>query len=763
MLLAAFICLLLCLIVELCFPGRYGVSRLRSRSNQEGVGYQQSLQGTRQMSPAVVQACILQRSQRGKPTLTNFTMNMYDDQITAILGLSDSGKSAVANSISGSIPPQAGWVKIDDRDIARASRTVVGLSPQHNPLFANLSVKENMHFFYALRGISPHVRVRSTESYLKALELWQVRNVKSRCLCRADRRRLSVACAFCGNPRIVVLDEPSEGLEPCERRLLWDLLQSEKRCRTLIITTYHIEEADVLGDRLAIICDGQLLFNGTSTFLKNTHGSGYQLVCSQGEICEEPQLTSLVLQYIPETTASSDKPFEIAYNIPQSYCRSIVPLLQVLENGANRFNMGALGIGTTPIIKKFVKATSPGMENSRGNCAASSPEPDESLLYGCKLCINQWHAMLLKKFYHIKHNFVVFLMLFTLLIFAISALQTYFYSWPIADKYRAEVGMDFVSQDLMPLRLDIYGPNCRVAFLRDFNDENPLIQLLKMKITGCIADDISVKELDARANYLNDVYVFGIQIKQCEYQIYYSRKWLHSEAVAAAIMGYLANSGFLGLFCADPNRAMPMLIKNINFNNHPYPSIQYSENSTVRQVDCFESGSLYLNLLCVSIFSGFFAAYIVRERRIGYKLMQQVQGINMTTFWLSHLLVDWMLLSILSVSLVTTMTLLLQKNFDDEAVAYAIALILFSCALLLFLYLLMQFFTRDICAWIIPVLILFILAIPFEWPASDKVFGFLYLIPTYSAIALVHAICMEASSHRVCKDRTDKLYGGCGE
>ncbi|SPP85043.1 blast:ATP-binding cassette sub-family A member 3 [Drosophila guanche] len=762
MLMAAFTFLVLCLTVELCCPGKYGVSILRFRSNRDALSCQQNFQRNfRHLSPAVVQACILHKSQHRKPPLTNFAMNMYDDQITVILGLSDSGKSAVINAISGSIPPRSGWVKIDDRDIARTTRTAVGLSPQHNPLFANLSVKENMYFFYSLRNVSAHVRTRSTERYLKALELWQVRNVKSRCLDRADRRRLSVACAFCGNPRIVVLDEPSEGLEPCERRLLWDLLQSEKRCRTLIVTTYHIEEADVLGDRLAILCDGQLLFNGTSTFLKNTHGSGYQLVCSQGEICEEPQITSLVLQYIPETSASSDKPSEIAYSIPQDYCRNIVPLLRQLEQGANCFKMGAIGIGTMPIINKFVKATSPGSDTNRGNFASSSPEPDESLLYGYKLCCNQWNAMLLKKFYHIRHNFLVFFMLLSLLLLGASALQRYFYTWPIPVKYLPQSGADFVSQDLLPLRLEMYGPNCRVAFLRDLNDENPLIHLLKMKISGCRTDDISATDVDTYADILNDVYVFGIKINMCEYQIYYSRKFLHSEAVAASLMAYLANSGFLGLFCTEPNRPMESLTKNINFNHHPYPSIQLSENSTVRQIECFESGPLYLNLFCVSIFSGFFAAYIVRERRIGFKLMQQVEGINMTTFWLSHLFWDWMCLSIFSVSLVILMTLLLHKNFDDETVAYVIGMILFSCALLLFLYLLMQFFTREIYGWATPVLLLFVLAIPFEWPAPDKEFAFLYLIPTYSAIALMHSICIEASSYKVCKGRTDKLYAGC--
>ncbi|XP_033240666.1 retinal-specific phospholipid-transporting ATPase ABCA4-like isoform X3 [Drosophila pseudoobscura] len=763
MLMGAFISLVLCSLAELCCPGRYGASMFRRSSrDHDSLGYHQNPQRTRKMSPAVVQTLILsQRSHKGKPPLTNFAMNMYDDQITAILGLSDSGKSAITNSISGSIPPQSGSVKIDDRDIARSTRTLVGLSPQHNPLFANLTVKQNMYIFYALRGTSAHGRVRSTARYLKALELWQVRDVKGRCLSTADRRRLSVACAFCGNPRIVVLDEPTESLEPCERRLVWDLLQSEKRCRTLIITTYHIEEADVLGDRLAILCDGNLLFNGTSTFLKNTHGSGYQLVCSQGEVCEEPQITSLITSYIPETTASSDKPFEISYSIPQSYCRSIVPLLKELEGGANCFNMGAIGIGTTPIINKFVKATSPCADSSRGNCVGGSPEPDECLLYGCNLCLNQWRAMLLKKFYQIKHNFLVFFMLFFLMLLGAAALQRYSYSWPIPDKYRSHAGMDFVFQDRLPLKLDIYGPRCRVAFVRDFNDENPLIGLLKRKITGCRTQDISAKDLDTKADILNNVYVFGIKINKCAYQIYYSRKFLHSEAVAAALIGYLANSEFLDLFCSDANAKMETRTKAITFNNHPYPSIQYSENSTIRQIDCFESGSLYLNLLCISIFSGFFAAFIVRERRIGFKLLQQVEGINMTTFWLVHLLFDWFLLSIFSVSLVIVMTLLLQKSFDNETVAYAFALILFSVALLLFLYLLMQFFARVMYAWIIPVVLLFILAIPFEWPVPEKEFAFLYIIPTYAAIALVHAICIEASSLKVCEGRNDKKFQGC--
>lgn len=269
----ALLSLFICILVELIFPGKYGISKCR-RSRPD----------SRFDSPdssAIVETNNLRKWQKKKAPLKHFTMNMYDDQITVILGLSDSGKSAIVNSISRSVPPDSGYVKIDNKDVIRnpGTRSSLGLAPQHNALFPNLTVKQHTNFYSSLRRSSrKKFRNHSMEKYLRALDLWNVKDVKSRNLSEADKKKLAVACAFCGNPRIILLDEPTEGLEPCERRLLWDVLQTEKRCRTIIVTTYQIEEADVLADRVAILCDGQLIFNGSSVFLKNSYGSGYQLV-----------------------------------------------------------------------------------------------------------------------------------------------------------------------------------------------------------------------------------------------------------------------------------------------------------------------------------------------------------------------------------------------------------------------------------------------------------------------------------------------------
>lgn len=116
--------------------------------------------------------------------------------------------------------------------------------------------------------------------------------------------------------------------------------------------------------------------------------------------------------------------------------------------------------------------------------------------------------------------------------------------------------------------------------------------------------------------------------------------------------------------CTDEKLEIPK--NSIDFYNHPYRSIQYNVNSTILEVKCFESGAFYLLFLVLSIISGFFAASIIRERVIGFKLLQQVEGLNMATFWLSHLLWDWMWLSILSILLLIIMYLIMDKKFNDE-------------------------------------------------------------------------------------------------
>ena len=91
------------------------------------------------------------------------------------------------------------------------------------------------------------------------------------------QRKLSVAVAFVGEANLVILDEPTAGVDPYARRAIWDMLLKYKAGRTIILSTHHMDEAELLGDRIAIISNGRLQCCGTSLFLKNALGEGNHL------------------------------------------------------------------------------------------------------------------------------------------------------------------------------------------------------------------------------------------------------------------------------------------------------------------------------------------------------------------------------------------------------------------------------------------------------------------------------------------------------
>lgn len=91
------------------------------------------------------------------------------------------------------------------------------------------------------------------------------------------KRRLSLAIAAIGNPKIILLDEPTTGLDPKVRQQIWDLIQKMKKGKSIILTTHSMEEADILADRLCVMVKGRLKCVGTSFYLKHTYGDGHRI------------------------------------------------------------------------------------------------------------------------------------------------------------------------------------------------------------------------------------------------------------------------------------------------------------------------------------------------------------------------------------------------------------------------------------------------------------------------------------------------------
>ena len=107
--------------------------------------------------------------------------------------------------------------------------------------------------------------------------MYQYKDTNAGNLSGGGRRKLSVAIALVGGSKLVLLDEPTSGMDLTARRRLWNMLKNQKNNRIVILTTHYMDEADILGDRIGIMADGKLICLGSSLFLKNRFGVGYNL------------------------------------------------------------------------------------------------------------------------------------------------------------------------------------------------------------------------------------------------------------------------------------------------------------------------------------------------------------------------------------------------------------------------------------------------------------------------------------------------------
>lgn len=133
-----------------------------------------------------------------------------------------------------------------------------------------------------------------------------------------QKRKLSVAIAMIGDSKIVLLDEPTSGMDTSSRRRLWEMLKKNKNDRIVILTTHYMDEADILGDRISIMAEGKVQCTGSSLFLKNRFGVGYNLVIAKKSRDPAPQIDKFITSKVANVKKMQEVSSEITYQLPTS-------------------------------------------------------------------------------------------------------------------------------------------------------------------------------------------------------------------------------------------------------------------------------------------------------------------------------------------------------------------------------------------------------------------------------------------------------------
>ncbi|XP_070128404.1 phospholipid-transporting ATPase ABCA7 isoform X1 [Equus caballus] len=220
-----------------------------------------------------------------QPALRGLSLDFYQGHITAFLGHNGAGKTTTLSILSGLFPPTGGSACVlghDVRSSMAAIRPHLGVCPQYNVLFDMMTVDEHIWFYGRLKGLSAAAVGPEQDRLLQDTGLVPKRRVETRHLSGGMQRKLSVAIAFVGGSQVVILDEPTAGVDPASRRGIWELLLKYREGRTLILSTHHLDEAELLGDRVAVVAAGRLCCCGSLLFLRRHFGSGYYLTLVKG-------------------------------------------------------------------------------------------------------------------------------------------------------------------------------------------------------------------------------------------------------------------------------------------------------------------------------------------------------------------------------------------------------------------------------------------------------------------------------------------------
>ncbi len=226
------------------------------------------------MSHAIEINNLVKTYKDGTKALKGVDLKVTAGEIFALLGPNGAGKSTMIGIISSLVNCTSGQVKVFGKDLIterQAVKSMIGLVPQEfnfNMFEKPIDIVANQAGFY---GIPRQEALERTEKYLKQLQLWDKRNAISRGLSGGMKRRLMIARAMVNEPRLLILDEPTAGVDIEIRRSMWSFVEEiAKQGTTIILTTHYLEEAEQLCKNIAIIDHGEIVRNTTIKELLKT-------------------------------------------------------------------------------------------------------------------------------------------------------------------------------------------------------------------------------------------------------------------------------------------------------------------------------------------------------------------------------------------------------------------------------------------------------------------------------------------------------------
>ncbi|XP_058424852.1 phospholipid-transporting ATPase ABCA3-like [Diceros bicornis minor] len=651
-----------------------------------------------------------------KMAVKDLSLNLYEGQITVLLGHNGAGKSTTLSLLSGLYPSTSGEAYVNGYDISKHMvqiRKSLGLCPQQDLLFNYLTVSEHLYFYCVLKGIPPEMRRMEIDRMLSAFNLLEKRDALSQSLSGGMKRRLSIIIALIGGSKVVILDEPTSGMDPASRRATWSLLQHYKQDRTILLTTHYMDEADVLGDRIAIMVKGSLRCCGSSVFLKKIYGVGYHIVMVKEPHCDVEEISKLINYYIPTATLEKNFRNELSFILPKEYTHRFEALFTNLEKRQKELGIASFGASITTMEEVFfrvsntedsqtdIQATQPQTSslseasvenqnvnmsrNERADSSTMNESPAIMFNTGYSLYQQQFRAMFIKRVMFSWRNW-------KLILLQILALLGSFTFLSAADKFSPN------NEDEKARLMDLGQYGQTIVPLSISGNSNLTQIFLKHLKSMLVSEKQTLKEVQGDLlKYLIEnedcihlcIVAFSIEVKRNEitFTALFNNQAYHSPSLTLAML-----DNILFMSVSGPDASLTV-------SNKPQPHSRDNERSTM--ITNGHQVALNIHFGIALLISGF-CLLTVTERVSKAKHIQFVSGVYVLVYWLSALLWDFIIFFI-TCCLLLVMFKYCQLDIyvtDYHFLDTMLIFMLFGWSTIPLMYLLSFLFTRSTSAYI---------------------------------------------------------------
>uniref|UniRef100_A0A0N4Z6E9 ABC transporter domain-containing protein n=1 Tax=Parastrongyloides trichosuri TaxID=131310 RepID=A0A0N4Z6E9_PARTI len=637
-----------------------------------------------------------------KEALNEISLKLYENKITVILGHNGSGKTTIFSILCGIIPPTSGTIFIDGYDIRThidEIRKNFGFCPQHNILIDTFTVMEHLIFFCKLKG--SEFDKDEAMRLLEGLKMDFKVNSYAGKLSGGQKRKLCLAIALIGNSKFVILDEPSSGLDPSSRHDIWSLIRKEKKDRTILLTTHYMEEADVLGDKICILANGELLCTGSSMYLKRAYGKGYEVtvvhnktVLKKNMVKENnDNLLQFFQTYFPDVECSSAIGEEVKFVISRKYKSEFSGFFKALEEMMNYYNVFSFGVSVTTLEEVFLKRFIFVYRNI-GYIFISIIMPILILLFLSIINVEKL-IQLGSLNLEMKEKPA----------FKINSLDYYknYFTNPyiLFDK-------NSFSNDMSKMIKKLH-PNVNQMFTSvPATDSNssiffPLIKKLTKRVTYFFTP-IGFSSCDK--NVILPASESDISKKITIYNGLFNEMMIHSKPLAL---------NFIDTYLLRKETGNERL--TITTINHPLPTISQPDRSTYFEIKEGTQGVVKKYLLPLAIVVSSVTIFLLREKCGNSRRLQMLAGIKYTTYYLTTFVWDYLHYIVIAVCVIICMKYndiqpFTKKGTDILTVLFL--MILFGMSGILFNYILHYFFNSTSQGFLVALVINYVIPLVLE-------------------------------------------------